>query len=430
MDALIQHAVGLAECSHAPVSSVKSRIAYIAAHGVSYASNGYAVRTHSVASALKGHGLDVLCMVQPGRPWSLTGSGVTSVTSVGPVEEIDGVRYVHSPLGKVASDPFDMISASAATLQELFRVFRPSIVLAASDWKVGIPAWIAASRMGLPFLNEIRGFWELSEAAKNPSYTERQVFREARALDTFVAQKAQHIFTLNPPMRDELVRRGVDASKIGLVPNAVRRRETLPDAGSSEVRALRGRLGIQSSDKVIGYIGSFNEYEGLDLLLDACHRLHREGESFKLMLVGDDQPLANRLKPLSDRLVESGQDPVWLIRAGRVPHTEVQAYYALADVIVIPRKPYAVCQLVPPMKVVEALSYGKRIVVSDVNPLAHYANQYERIVACKAGDAGSLASGLMQALRSAAPTVGDEILMSNCVLPMVRTFVTLSEHPG
>lgn len=428
MSALIQHAMGLAGQSSARVSSVRSRIAYIVAHGVSYASNGYAVRTHNVASALRDHGLDVLCMVQPGRPWSLGSASPSKVATVSPATEIEGIRYVHSPLDHVNSDPVNVMTASVAILQELFRVFRPSVVLAASDWKVGIPAWIAASRMGLPFLNEVRGFWELSEAAKNPSYEKRPVFEETRAFDTFVAQRAKRVFTLNAPMREELVRRGVDASKIDLVPNAVRNKDVLPDADSLEVRALRERLGIQADEKVIGYIGSFNEYEGLDLLFDACHRLHREGVSFKLMLVGDDQPLSRRLRSGETSQAGLDQDPAWLIRVGRVPHTEVKTYYALADVIAIPRKPYAVCQLVPPMKIVEALSYGKRVVVSDVEPLSCYADQYEGIVACKAGDSGSLASGIKQALRSVGPKASDEILMSNSVLPMVRAFAELTDH--
>lgn len=137
---------------------------------------------------------------------------------------------------------------------------------------------------------------------------------------------------------------------------------------------LASSLRIGSDDLVVGSVGTFSPYEGLDVLLEACTELEKKGEKLKLLLVGDDQPL-----PLKDKSGSSAADIAetgltetspWLIQVGRVPHDQVADYYALLDAVVIPRKPLAVCQLVPPMKAAEALAYGKRLVVSDVAPLA------------------------------------------------------------
>jgi hypothetical protein len=88
--------------------------------------------------------------------------------------------------------------------------------------------------------------------------------------------------------------------------------------------------------------------------------------------------------------------------------------------VVIPRKPLAVCQLVPPMKAAEALAYGKRLVVSDVAPLAEYAGKYEGVVSFAAGSAKSLATALQRSLKLPAPKPSTELLFSAHTEPMVK----------
>ncbi|NCC60770.1 MAG: glycosyltransferase [Verrucomicrobiae bacterium] len=185
------------------------------------------------------------------------------------------------------------------------------------------------------------------------------------------------------------------------------------------VSRLRKSLGIDSEDVIIGYFQDFSPYEGLDLLLDACTELVQNGEKLKLLLVGDSQPL---IASSAAHLADSGlkETPPWLIQVGRVPHEQVADYYALLDAMVIPRKPLAVCQLVPPMKAAEALAYGKRLVVSDVAPLAEYASKYEGVVSFEAGSAKSLATALQRSLKLPAPKPSTELLFSAHIEPMVK----------
>ncbi len=182
---------------------------------------------------------------------------------------------------------------------------------------------------------------------------------------------------------------------------------------------LASLLGIGSDDIVLGSVGPFSPYEGLDLLLEACTELVQNGEKLKLLLVGDSQPLigASAANRADTGLKETAP---WLIQVGRVPHDQIADYYALLDVVVIPRKPLAVCQLVPPMTAAEALAYGKRVVVSEVIPLAEYAQKYEGVVSFEAGSAASLASALQRSLKLLAPKPSTELLLSAHTDPMVR----------
>jgi len=409
MDDLIKRAEQLAS---QPLTSVfqpiARRVAYVVSHGQSYANNGYAIRTQGVAEALNQQGLEVLCFLRPGRPWEFH-----SESDMAPEVIVNGVKYIHSrwPYRVVPQGARANFNASVERFIELFRVYRPSVVLAASNWIVALPAWVAAKRLGLPFCNEVRGFWELSKDAREPGYAHTESFKEEAERDSFVARKANQVFTLNGPMKAELVKRGVQPERISIVPNGIRE---LPDLKPTDPQ-LQQSLGIQAGDHVVGYIGSFTAYEGLDVLLQACEILVKKGVPLKLLLVGDDQPLTH---VMSNH--EYDADRPWLIQVGRVPHQQVADYYALIDCVAIPRKNYPVCRLVPPIKASEALAYGKRLVASDVVPLAEYPQKHEYMVMFEAGNAQSLATALQGSLKLPAPKPTTELLFAKHTEPMVR----------
>lgn len=411
MDELLSHASKLADTPTQPLNApIQGRIAYMVSHGQSYASNGYAIRTQGIAHALNQHGFETLCFVRPGRPWELNAE-----SNVAPETTIEGVRYIHTRWKNDAAPKSGkpLLEESINKYIELFRVYRPSAVLAASNHAVGLPAWVAAKRLGLPFYNEVRGFWELSRAAREPEYENSAAFRKEAERDAFVAKQAQKVFTLNQPMKEELVKRGVTAENIAIVPNGVTKLPEIKPANP----ALKKRLGIEEGDKVVGYIGSFSAYEGLEVLLEACAQLVAQGEKIKLLLVGDEQPIT---KAVGDHaLVKEANSTPWLIQVGRVAHEQVGDYYALLDAVVIPRKPLAVCNIVPPIKAAEALSYGKRLVVSDIAPLAEYAKEHKRVVSFDADNAGSLVESLQRSLKLPAPKPNAELLFSVHTEPMV-----------
>jgi glycosyltransferase involved in cell wall biosynthesis len=414
MDELIKYSLELSERSVEKLEvPIANRVAYVVSHGQSYASNGYAIRTQGIASALNQNGFETLCFVRPGRPWEL---GVANKNTK-PEVMVDGIRYIHTKWSSEEPplNEQEHLAKSAEHFVELFNVYRPSTVLVASNWIVGLAAWIAAQRLGLPFYNEVRGFWELSQDAREPGYANTQSFKAEQERDTFVAKQARKVFTLNQPMKGELVKRGVAAENIALVPNGV---SQLPEIKPANP-ALKHKLGIAEDEKVIGYVGSFNAYEGLDVLIEACTELVRSGEKLKLLLVGDDQPLTLKNKSASSSDDIAQPDKPWLIQVGRMPHDQIADYYALIDAVVIPRKPLAVCKLVPPMKAAEALAYGKLLVVSDVAPLAECAAKHDGILSFAAGDASSLAAALRKLIKhDAIAAQSASITLARSIAPM------------
>jgi glycosyltransferase involved in cell wall biosynthesis len=124
--------------------------------------------------------------------------------------------------------------------------------------------------------------------------------------------------------------------------------------------ALRDELSLRDGP-VIGFIGSFYDYEGLDVLIEAMPLLLAERPGARLLLVGGG-PVVDAL-----RRQAQGSPAAGAIRfVGRVPHGEVERYYSLCDVMVYPRKASRLTELVTPLKPLEAMAQGKLVAASAV----------------------------------------------------------------
>jgi glycosyltransferase involved in cell wall biosynthesis len=125
-------------------------------------------------------------------------------------------------------------------------------------------------------------------------------------------------------------------------------------------RAAAQRLGLAGAD-VVGFIGSFYDYEGLDDLIAAMPLLLDKRPKAHLLLVGGG-PMEEALKGQAER------SPVRrrIHFIGRVPHEEVDRYYSLIDVLAYPRKAMRLTELVTPLKPLEAMAQRKLVVASNV----------------------------------------------------------------
>ncbi len=219
----------------------------------------------------------------------------------------------------------------------------------------------AARCRGVPFVYELRGFWDYTGEAENMSAMGTLTLADWRAQSNGWAKRADAVITLGLAMRGELIRRGIDPSRIYLVENAVDIEKFRPPKAKDA--AVKDRLRLQDRF-VVGYVTNVRRMEGVDVLLRAIQVLLRKGVPVSFVLVGDGQHLPV-LRQLADDMGITDQ-----VRfTGRVPHNEVLDYYSVFDVFVVPRLNLPVCQLVTPMKPLEALALQLPVVVSDVPAL-------------------------------------------------------------
>src|SRR5581483_3735348 len=117
-------------------------------------------------------------------------------------------------------------------------------------------------RLNIPVVYEIRAFWE-DAAVDHGTATENGIrYRLTRALETHVLRHCSAAATICAGLRDDIVKRGIAAEKVSVVPNGVRLEE-FPPACQQKRSAPKSALGLDG-ETVFGFIGSFYAYEGLD----------------------------------------------------------------------------------------------------------------------------------------------------------------------
>ncbi|MCR2832477.1 TIGR04063 family PEP-CTERM/XrtA system glycosyltransferase [Parerythrobacter lacustris] len=327
-----------------------TRVLHILDHSLPLHS-GYTFRTRAILKAQQAAGIEV--------------RGITGLRHAhdGPsVEEVDGLTF-HRTHGE-ASGPAGLrewreISALAKAIEALAAEWRPDVLHAHSPALCGEAGLAAARRLGIPLVYEIRAFWE-DAAVGNGTGREGSVkYRLTRAMENHVVGGADAVFTICNGLRDDLVARGFDGGKIGISPNGV----DLALFGDPPPRddALAAELGIVDSEPVIGFIGSFYDYEGLDDLVAAMPLLRERQPGARLLLVGGG-PREDALKAQ----VEASPARDAIIFTGRVPHHEVERYYSLIDVLAYPRKRSRLTDLVTPLKPLEAMAQCRIVAASDV----------------------------------------------------------------
>jgi glycogen(starch) synthase len=312
--------------------------------------SGYTFRTRAIVKAQLARGWEVACLTGPRQ-----------VDPADDPEIVDGITFYRTPKPPAAPSPiaeWREIRALGTRLDALIGEWRPDQLHAHSPVLTALGALPVARRHNIPLLYEIRAFWE-DAAVGNGTGTEGSAkYLLTRRLETHVAHRADAVAVICEGLRDDLVSRGVPAGKIIVSPNSV----DLELFGSPVGRdaALAELLGYEN-DEVVGFIGSFYDYEGLDDLIDAMPMLVARRPKARLLLVGSG-PMEAALRAQAETSPAANR----ILFAGRVPHDEVERYYSLIDVLAYPRKAMRLTELVTPLKPLEAMAQGKLVAASNV----------------------------------------------------------------
>lgn len=360
------------------------RILHVLDHSIPLHS-GYTFRTASILREQRALGWETYHLTSPKQ--GQTGQGD---------EEIDGLHFYRTPAG---NGPFAdlpvgrevaLMKALERRLQEVACQVRPDIIHAHSPVLNALPALKVGRRLGIPVVYEIRAFWEDAAVDHGTTNQGSLRYRATRGLETRAIRRAGHVFTICEGLRADIVARGVASNKVTVIPNAVNV-DSFSHASPPDP-ALQAKLGLTGCT-VVGFIGSFYAYEGLDLLIAAMPALIKARPDLKVLLVGGGSQEAF-LRQQAKQLGVADK----VVFTGRVPHQEVTRYYDLIHVLAYPRHPMRLTELVTPLKPLEAMAQGQLFVASDVGGHKELIAHNITGVLFKAGSAEALTQSLLSLL--------------------------------
>lgn len=328
-------------------------VTFFLTNSLPYTQSGYTFRSHEMAKAMSSAGVNVKVVTRFGYPL------VVGQFPIRPVDWIDGIRYRRQLTASYPSSLRERNSLSVNLLLDEIRCSGTDIIHTTTDYNNALVAASAAVRSGLPWVYEVRGELENTWLSRHPRDKQEQLrgsdfYKAARMQEVACMNAANAVITLSEVSRSQLIARGVEPSKIHVIPNAVD--ESL--VGKFHDRhQLRRELGINDNGIVVGTVTSVVGYEGLDILIRAAV----SAPNIYVVIVGD-----GTATPQLERLaLELGmQDRIMF--AGRRPNADIWKWYGSLDAFVLPRKNTEVCRTVTPIKALIAQALGVPVIGSDL----------------------------------------------------------------
>jgi PEP-CTERM/exosortase A-associated glycosyltransferase len=366
--------------------ATKMRILHLLDHSIPLHS-GYTFRTLSILNEQRALGWTTDHITSPKQG-----------ACAKPEEDVDGWHFFRTPpaatwMGKTPGlKQLSVIRQLERRLTEAAQIFKPDVLHAHSPALNAIAALRVGRRLGIPVVYEIRAFWEDAAVDHGTSREWGVRYRLTRAMETYAVRRADAVTTICEGLRKDIVARGIPQQKVTVIPNAVNTESFHVDQPRDQ--QLAAALGLDGKT-VLGFIGSFYAYEGLNILLQALPAMLAKNPDIRVILVGGG-PQDTELKALAGRL--GIQDKV--VFAGRVPHDQVQRYYSLVDILVYPRLRMRLTDLVTPLKPLEAMAQGRLIVASGVGGHHELIKDGNTGVLFEAGNPAALAGKLLDLLNA------------------------------
>jgi len=353
------------------------RVFHILDHSLPHLS-GYAIRSHNILKFQTQQAFQPYVMTSPKQ-------GVSPALN----EQFDNIAYMRTPYTEPQGfwqKPYwhemHLLRHTTQAIWQKVKTLQLQILHAHSPVLTGWPAYVVARRAGLPFVYEVRAFWEDAAVDHGTCLEGSRRYRLTKMLETLLLQRADQVVTLSQSMRAEIASRGIAAEKIQIVSNAVdvsRFTATAPRPELAEKLQLAGKT-------VLGFIGSFYHYEGLDILLAAFEKVHAKFPQARLLLVGD----GFERKALEAQAAQSSARPA-IVFIGAVKPDDVIDYYNLMDLLIYPRHKMRLTELVCPLKPLEAMALGKCVVGSNVGGIREFVVDGETGLLARPNDAEDLA---------------------------------------
>ncbi len=274
----------------------------------------------------------------------------------------DVVRLLHNI-------KFSRVSAATA------REFQPDFIYERySLW--GLAGGRLARQLGLPYVLEVNAPLTY-EQERRAGLTLPSI---ARRVERAIWLGAGLVVAVSEELRKDLEAAGVVPERIQVLPNAV---DPTLFRKSVDGAALRNKFNLDGRF-VIGFVGTFKRWHGVDLLLAAFRELHREDSTTHLLMVGEG-PLRGQLE---QEVARAGlADAVTF--AGSVPHEEVPRYIAAMDVAVAP-VPALDRFYYSPLKIFEYMAVGRPVVAGRIGQVARVITEGVNGLLFEPGDVGSL----------------------------------------
>ena len=315
-------------------------------------------------------------------------------------------RYPHPTPVRIAYVPIIPLRFLRALIYELFSPFfimvqlvfwRPHVVYWRQAYLTVFPA-LLSRLLGKAIITEVNGL-TIDEVESEPLSRLRK--RVILAFESLNYRASSHLICVAPGIRDRILEHyRLPRGRVSVILNGVNS-DRMPVMDPKEARR---KIGLNQDLQVVGFVGHFFPWDGIEYLIEAASRITEETEDVRFLIVGhglwgEHLPELVRQKSLEE----------YFIFTGKVPWEKLYLYVNAFDVATAPYSRAINFQSGrSSLKILEYFACKKAVVASRTGVIPEIVDLEKRGlgITVKPEDASALAESILRLLR-------DDVLRRN-----------------
>ena len=279
-----------------------------------------------------------------------------------------------------AKIPLDALLALTA----IGRALRERYDAVHSHEEGGLIGVFLAAGLRVPHLYDMHS--SLPQQLTNFAFSRSGIVRRMfLAIERLMIRRSRVVIVICPTLEEAA--HAIDPrAEVILIENAPGSAEGEPTP--AQVADVRRVFSLEPATPLVMYTGTFEAYQGLNLLFDAMVYVQQRRPDVRLLLAGGDAAQVERARAVVRHV---GIETVTVL-AGERPASEIPAYLAASDVLVSPRS----LGTNTPLKIYQYLRSGKPIVATRL--LTHTQVLSDDTAILTGPSAAEFAAGILRAL--------------------------------
>ena len=313
------------------------KIIYLANTGIFKNTSGYTIRTDNILNIVNNKHKTV-CFIKP-----------TEQLSQFQIYFNKNNIYIYTNNGARYMD----------TINYFIKKYNIQLIWSASNYFNGILSSVLSKKNNIISFYEVRGLWHYTKKYFQGKSFDKKYFNNSEQNEQDACNGNNYVICENQILKDYINKNyKKDYNKIYTLQNSI----------TKYIKPITKKF---SKSIVFGYIGSIVSYEGLEYLINATKIIVKEKKiNIKVVIIGGGVTSDSKLtQKLLKKMIQEYNIKSNIEFFKEVQHKYIKQYYDMIDVLVLPRVDCEVCNLVTPLKPYEAMSFGKILLVSSVNPL-------------------------------------------------------------